>query len=1015
MFDELNRRESEEESKLGPLKPLKNIHWKRNDARRQVAQLSDLRFRDICHDIVAEQERRYPDLKTGPTYPLQDSMPMNRPERREKVLQFSVPDGTDGSNSNRYSREDDLDAENENGPDGVSKNALQSRDSLQSRNSLTSLNSKASGGTLKLPSESRLQVQNVSQSEVLPRVAQMIESDSEEEETPPNAMKEADYDSFAADLKEQQDLQNIEEARLSRAQSSVSSDRQSSAYSDEDDYNYRNEGNEYQNNDYNEYDYNEYDDKTALHDQEDDDSYADETIRYDGISTDPVDLDKPVEPVEPVESVESVESKPVSKSVTLPEPVEPVEPMEPVEPVETVETVETVDPGNSVKSVKSVKSIESVKSSRSGNSKYEPEPVTKVSPEPVAKAATQIIESAPTLPKKKGDVSGNDVSSNVSSVGKSLSSSVDAVSAPAATVVNSAASAGTAKVAAVAAAVSAGVSAMAVVSDSAGRALAKTAASREASKAGTKESPEPALKSISKESTVEPVKEPIKKAAKDPFKNTAENSVNNTVNNTAKELSPGLKSPLNASLKAPINIASADNGHEGVSSSADVAALQARIHELEQQLELREDEDLELRSALKTQQSVTDTVRNEAAQLLQEMRSLSASHEELSAKSETLDAEVKHYKELHASVLAELERTRENLLNPGVGLPQLPAKLPTNVLDADGKIMETDLRAFFDAVSKLTNCVHSKRGKRTDTLVALHKVILPTRKIHAASNSTSLISLAANQLISVVRNFTVSQGLFPQIIVDSACADLTSAVIEQVNEFKVLANQNDDQIAGEENEYAEDELNTSQERLLMPAASADGNNSTGNSTPQAVGSMESLETRRSLQGSAQDTDTPVRREQYMPSHSGPDESVKKLQTFLEDHTSDTVEAIGGLLTGIKENSPAGELKPLVQQVRELVDRMVENTESAISDTQSRSLIEKGNFLVQSLRDYLSRLDMLYNEELQELRPDAKPNRQLKQRLAGISFDTAKCTKELVKTVEDILLREEVDVLDKRID
>ena len=42
------------------------------------------------------------------------------------------------------------------------------------------------------------------------------------------------------------------------------------------------------------------------------------------------------------------------------------------------------------------------------------------------------------------------------------------------------------------------------------------------------------------------------------------------------------------------------------------------------------------------------------------------------------------------------------------------------------------------------------------------------------------------------------------------------------------------------------------------------------------------------------------------------------------------------------------------------------------------------------------------------------DKHFKQRLAGIVFDVAKCTKELVKTVEEASLKEEIDYLNARL-
>lgn len=145
-----------------------------------------------------------------------------------------------------------------------------------------------------------------------------------------------------------------------------------------------------------------------------------------------------------------------------------------------------------------------------------------------------------------------------------------------------------------------------------------------------------------------------------------------------------------------------------------------------------------------------------------------------------------------------------------------------------------------------------------------------------------------------------------------------------------------------------------------------------------------------------------------------DQAAHDLQNYLEDQTSYTVDAISALLAAIKVNAVAGELKPLIVSIQTLVDEMIDTTAKSLGETRSHVLKEKGSFIVQNMKDCLTRMDMIRVDELEAIRDDSRPNRHLKQRLAGVNFDMAKCTKELVKSVEEFVLQDEVNDLDRKL-
>jgi hypothetical protein len=134
----------------------------------------------------------------------------------------------------------------------------------------------------------------------------------------------------------------------------------------------------------------------------------------------------------------------------------------------------------------------------------------------------------------------------------------------------------------------------------------------------------------------------------------------------------------------------------------------------------------------------------------------------------------------------------------------------------------------------------------------------------------------------------------------------------------------------------------------------------------------------------------------------PDVTVTELQGYLEERTAGAIESTQSLLTGIKSNATVGELRPHMRSINNAVNHMIEATSTSMKQSRNWLLKDKGSYIVQNLADCTQRMNLIY-EDLRNVSDDSYPDRQVKQRLAGISYDMAKGTKELVKTVEEVSL------------
>ncbi|CUS21186.1 LAQU0S02e07910g1_1 [Lachancea quebecensis] len=152
----------------------------------------------------------------------------------------------------------------------------------------------------------------------------------------------------------------------------------------------------------------------------------------------------------------------------------------------------------------------------------------------------------------------------------------------------------------------------------------------------------------------------------------------------------------------------------------------------------------------------------------------------------------------------------------------------------------------------------------------------------------------------------------------------------------------------------------------------------------------------------------------------PDNTLSELLLYLEHQTIEVISTIQSLLTSIKQpQASTGELRKGSGAITQVIAQMVEATSVSMAQSRNAPLKEHGNWVVQSLEDCQRRMTTLCRlrrdgtVEVNEGDSDYA-DKHFKQRLAGIAFDVAKCTKELVKTVEEASLKEEIEYLNSKI-
>jgi hypothetical protein len=390
-----------------------------------------------------------------------------------------------------------------------------------------------------------------------------------------------------------------------------------------------------------------------------------------------------------------------------------------------------------------------------------------------------------------------------------------------------------------------------------------------------------------------------------------------------------------------------------------------------------------LQKELERQQRITDQVREEASAFLVEMRTIAESqktNESLVMEVQTLKMEVQEWKSRYSKAKSEVRNLKAASTYGTVGTLQPNFGSfgeASPYFSPYGRVRSSNVAKFQVAMDEF---VSKSRQHNVDLLQYLHNVIVATRMINQeifeyddlksseGDNSniaqcSSLVSRTANQFITTTRNHCVAGGLSPYSILDAAASDLSFAVIELLKSAKIRTSDTMPE-SDTQPSPVDDKFDHKDRRRYASIQD-----------PSAVGNFNTQD---------------------------PDVTVTELQGYLEERTAGAIESTQSLLTGIKSNATVGELRPHMRSINNAVNHMIEATSTSMKQSRNWLLKDKGSYIVQNLADCTQRMNLIY-EDLRNVSDDSYPDRQVKQRLAGISYDMAKGTKELVKTVEEVSL------------
>ncbi|KHN96828.1 Spa2-like protein [Metarhizium album ARSEF 1941] len=245
---------------------------------------------------------------------------------------------------------------------------------------------------------------------------------------------------------------------------------------------------------------------------------------------------------------------------------------------------------------------------------------------------------------------------------------------------------------------------------------------------------------------------------------------------------------LNKSMKDELDRMRAEQEEEASSDS--VSALQ------------REND--ELRALLRQQEQVTEQVRREAHDFLQEMRVLSqqsaATYDkqlELEKANEELERDVRHWRNRYA---------RSKTMQGGMRASTQGLSLEHDVgkhvrhkefIAENGVIKDVLVTQFQISIDELLQAAHNDTAEKA--LESMNRVVVSVRQITKALDKStphdddvqrqgklrSRVAATANALITACRNFEAGAGLSPVSLLDASASNLTAAVVELLRLVKI--------------------------------------------------------------------------------------------------------------------------------------------------------------------------------------------------------------------------------------
>jgi hypothetical protein len=390
---------------------------------------------------------------------------------------------------------------------------------------------------------------------------------------------------------------------------------------------------------------------------------------------------------------------------------------------------------------------------------------------------------------------------------------------------------------------------------------------------------------------------------------------------------------------------------------------------------------------LAMQQHTTEEVRREAAEALQEIRSISQRGTETVEREErlldqvsSLEREVREWKTRYTRSKAQSRSLRASSL----GLPTVNGNAPefadSAFLTPDGVIKDFHLTKFQQAVDELLQ--NARRPESEPIHDSMKHVVMAVRSIssdmEAAASSgpneptkqiklKTRLSHAANNLITVSKAHASAAGIAPVSLVDAASSHLTNAVVDAVKALKIRVSTPEEQEAEDFSEAA------TKPAALVARAKGSFSDSSRGSVHLRNASMSSGYSTYSRYSSRYSNNTSppqlsgeikglgINQSMGMLRENG----IEEFKNYLEDSTAVLVRSIQPLVNTIRSSPNGGAqntgmIADYVREIDATVQDIVSKTSTAVKDLNNSALAKHAPPVTKILDS--TRLDLMKRQE-----------------------------------------------------
>ncbi|KAK6948858.1 hypothetical protein Daesc_008929 [Daldinia eschscholtzii] len=456
---------------------------------------------------------------------------------------------------------------------------------------------------------------------------------------------------------------------------------------------------------------------------------------------------------------------------------------------------------------------------------------------------------------------------------------------------------------------------------------------------------------------------------------------------------------------------------------------------------MRENESL--RMALEEQQQVTESVRREARQFLEEMKALSQQHgpswerqAELEKTVEQLEQEIREWRNRYARAKTQLRSMRASSI--GLTIEQDVAKYVQDkgFIDENGLVKDVHVTKFQIAIDDLL------QRARTDTpdkvIDPMKAVIVGVRRItkdidelqqgdreiaQQQQKLKSRVSATANNLITASKNFASGAGISPVSLLDAAASHLVAALVELLRSTKIRATpagelEDDDDgtvtpvestgfFSNRTTTTQQDAFLKSQESPLVPPPPFQGLRS-GMRDSANSSAYSPISSPRESGGQYGSRDGGANGMAYMgmnklsSSPNGPrNNRNEELKIYLEDQRDIMVQTIQGLVGSIRGDASIQQISEEITSITDVVGKVVAETEASGNGDMTEHLAA----CRQRLLEAGDRGKELAARGLGE---NDRDWRMWTQTLPPIAFEIVRETKELVQRIDSLVISPTAD-------